>query len=282
VARVTDAREPLSPADGLLDLTGVEQLTTPIARRVPEVSWQGLGTAEDRDAFLGSTARWGDLPLRAGGPSGVALVGGGAQEGGGATAPQPDLEELLGVLAQVGKGVRLELTDGGPLSRRVARVLTQSCFPAAQTRVLAGADTLGREGFEELRAALPDVSIECAVDFLGPLFRVDPEQVHAVVERLRTWGVDRLVLRAEVVDRPALVEALPAWGAEVDVRDARGLRDLLELSASGVRSVATDFGLSRRPTLRHFVDAAMGQSPPVVREQLRRAPKRRTRVRPVG
>ncbi|MHC4892370.1 MAG: hypothetical protein ACYTFV_03200 [Planctomycetota bacterium] len=267
VAVVCDEELATSGSEGPLFLSGVSSLARPSRRGVPELSWEGVATAEDRDAFLGSTVRWCDLPVRAGGPQGVEL----------ATCDDDvpvDLEELIGVFAQVGKGARFELRGDSSVVSRLIRILVQSGFPQAQTRLLVSADELGPERLSELAAALPAVSLECSLDFIGPLLRVDEVQARTIVERLRQLGVQRGVIRAGVPERERLIATLIGWGLEVDARHVGGLADVLALSDTGIRSIATDFGLSCRPTLRHEVDAAMGQSPPVSRARLRSTPSR--------
>ncbi len=268
VARVADGAPLSSAPSGLLDLCGVTDLVRPLGTRVPEFSWQGLGSTEDRDAFLGSSVEWADVPLRCGGPTGIEAVLGDPQA--------PDLGDLLGMLAQVGKGVRLVLTEGGPLVVRLLRMLSLIGFPASQLRVLAGPGMVGLDGLAALRQGLPGASIESAADLLGPLLRSDPAQARALLGRLDALGVDRIVLAAEHPDRPLVASWLAELGVPVDVRDVRSLDDLLEVIQGPVRSVATDFGLLRRPALRRHVDQALGLSPPPVRLRPRpaQAPRR--------
>ena len=256
---------------GISELPGVDELCAPLAGRGPELSWQGLETREDRDAFLGSTAAWCDLPLRAGGPTGVQTA---LAEG------EPvDLEELLGELAQIGKGIRLELTEGGPLVGRLLRTLERTGFPIGTTRLLGSYDTLGADGFAQLAEAARG-SVECAADYLEPLQASEPRQFDAVLGRLAGLGIGRVAVRSA---RRGFLEALSEAGFEVDLRDLGTLRALLDASGSGVRSMATDFGLAQRPTLRHSVDAAMGQGPPVARPRPRLRPVRRSSTgRPVA
>ena len=227
-------------------------------REVPEVSWSGLGTVEDRDAFLGSTVHWCELPLRLGGPAGVELAGISDDR-------ELDIENFLGELAQGGKGVRIELREGDRLPGRAVRMLDQLSFPRIETRLLVSVDELGLDGVRGLAASLRGASVECAVDYLRPLLAADPDQARAIVGSLSEAGVARLSVSGDLPELEATLDRLESFGADVDVRDVRSLEQLLGLVRRGLRSVGTDFGLADRVATRESVDAAMGQAPPIAR-----------------
>jgi hypothetical protein len=103
-----------APAADLLVVEGAAELAEiDLPRPVAEVSWVGLGTREDREAFLASSVPWGELPLCCGGAFGMHIADG---------ERDLDLSELLGEFAQCGKGLRLELCEEGALLDRALRL----------------------------------------------------------------------------------------------------------------------------------------------------------------
>ncbi|QDU68710.1 hypothetical protein [Engelhardtia mirabilis] len=229
----------------------------------PEVTWRGVGTREDLDAFLGSTVRWAEIPIRRGGQGDVVLAG---EDG-----FQPSLDEVLGVLAQCNKGARLRLDSDPRLRARVLRILVQSGFSNQDLRLAAEPLSGASIGFQELADACPGALLECPLDFLGPVLAIDPLAARALVESLTSQGVGRFLLARGGGDRLAVSAALRSWGQRYDVGNIEDLGGLLEVFREGPSGLTTDFGLATRPRLRQAVDAAMGAAPPVARQLVRRS-----------
>lgn len=266
-ARPTAGTREEAAQQGEVEIGGIPVVAAPelaiqpegaaVRRTRCEVTWCGVGSREDLDAFLGSTVDSAELPV-ARGTHGEVVI-----DGEGDSAPL--LEEVLGVLAQLGKGARLRLDADQSIRRRALRVIRASGFPLERLRLAATVEDLGVAGLADLREACPDVGLECSIDFLGAVLAVDPTAARKLADSLAEAGVGRFMLDGRGQSFGTIASALDSWGLDYDVRGLNDLRSLLGILGTGPAALSTDFGLSARPQLRQTIDAAMGAAPPVAR-----------------
>jgi hypothetical protein len=112
----------------------------------------------------------------------------------------------------------------------------------------ADIQTLGPDGFAEIRSRHPAATISCPVDFVIPLLLAAPEAGGAPLQLLKTWGVDRLSLRWAQSTRAAL-DILEELGWEVNLYGVPDLEAFLDASLMLPASVTADFNF---PEWRYF------------------------------
>lgn len=202
------------------------------------ICWRGPMAGPHFERFLGTCAPSAWVSVRRGSAGEVEVL---SDEG------QPVFEDLLGSFAQCGKGLWLEFKEGGSVLSRVVHTLARSGFPTDQMVFVASPEKLGENGFQRLAEACPDAVRAAHGHFLSTLAEVAPDLAHESLARLRSWGVQRIVVAYDDPHREALVRLVREAGLELALDAAAGLMPYLASTGCLPEAVISDFGLAGVP-----------------------------------
>jgi hypothetical protein len=220
--------------------------------------WHGVNDEENLQRFLASTVRWAEMDVRHD-PLGRLILRHDDFE----LTPwnrneRPFLAtECIRETTAAGRSVKLDLKENGDTLAEALGVLDRVDLTDERIWFNADIQTLGPDGFVEIRSRHPAATISCPVDFVVPLLLVAPEAGGAVLQLLRTWGVDRLSLRWARSTRAAL-DILEELGWEVNIYGVPDLEAFLDASLMLPASVTADFNF---PEWRYF-GTGSGQAHP--------------------
>lgn len=156
------------------------------------------------------------------------------------SGPAPlSLDDVLDIAGR--RAVRFDLArGGGPLPQ----LLTSTRYIRSHDLWFSGRlQDLGEQGCKTIRAAHPGATISCPIDFLAPLVFGALEHAIAVLDDLRSWGVDRLEVDWSQPRARDLIGELEAWGWNVDVNVVGDEATLLQAALLLPRSVTADLDL---------------------------------------
>jgi hypothetical protein len=203
---------------------------------VPQVVWRGLEDLAALGQFLGSPLQWAELPLERS-AAGELVVSRRRSQG------RPlVLEEILGSFAQCGKGLRLQLVEGGALLSRTLFALRQSGFPAERIHFVLAPDTLGRAGFQRVMEELPGAVRIVPLGFLSVVAAIAPDQARAVLQQLRSWAVERVTVALADPHLKILEQLAQEAGFAVELDAGEDLADYICALSSAPRAVISEFG----------------------------------------
>lgn len=198
-----------------------------------EICWRGPMAGPAFERFLGTCAPSAWVPVRRGSAGEVAVL---SDEG------SPVFEDLLGSFAQCGKGLWIEFKEGGSVLSRVVHTLQRSQFPEEHAVFVASPEKLGEIGYARLAEACPDAVRAATGHFLSTLSEVAPDLARESLERLRSWGVQRIVVAFDDPHREALVALVREAGLELALDAGLGLTPFLASTGCLPQAVVSDFG----------------------------------------
>jgi hypothetical protein len=213
-----------------------------------ELVWHRLNRRHDMVRFLRSAVRWAECDARIA-PSGTIV----ASHSPGTDGDRP-LEAWLDEVAVAGRAAKVDLKEGGPVLDGVIAIAGCSSIPDQDLWFNAAPEVVGgRRGFELLAEARPGARRSVPLDTLAAWLQVSPGPALAVLEEVRTWGVDRLSISVQTPTFQEVVGLVGAAGWLVnvwDVSDGTQLRDAVAASPS---SITADLGiLDPRECLEEF------------------------------
>lgn len=154
------------------------------------------------------------------------------------------LPRLLEALERSGKRLKLDLTLGGVLVERTIALLREFGWSGERLWFNGEIDALGEDGFAQLAREFPEATLQCPVDFLGPLAFAMPDQARAILARLQRWGINRASIAWETPRRDALLSWLQEEGWDVNVYDVPDLEAFLHTVLALPSSLTSSFDLS--------------------------------------
>jgi hypothetical protein len=101
-------------------------------------------------------------------------------------------------------------------------------------------DVVGPAAFDAFFTRYPDAIGSCPVDFVVPLLTAVPDEADIVLERIRSWGLNRLSVRWGDGVRWILGE-LEERGWETNIYGVPDLQSFLEAALLLPTSVTADF-----------------------------------------
>jgi phosphoglycolate phosphatase-like HAD superfamily hydrolase len=231
-----------------------------------ELIWHGVNDEENLQQFLDSGIRWAEIDVRRD-PAGRLVL----RHDGFDQRPWNRDEHCVSARSSIeaiiaaGRSIKLDVKEGGD-AVRAALALIDS-FALADDRMWFNAEieVVGPEGLAMFRDRHPSSTISCPIDFLLPLLTVAPSEADAVLERLRSWGVNRLSLRWGDKMRRT-IEQLEARGWDTNVYAVPDLQSFLEAAVLLPTSVTADFNFPRwryfgrgsgEHGVQHLYDAAL-------------------------
>jgi hypothetical protein len=226
-----------------------------------QLVWHGVNDEANLRQFLASPVRWGEVDVRRHPRGGLVLqhdaFGPDRQplaKGSGTDGDFLSLERALGELRDAGKGVKVDVKQAGILDE-ILDLVAQSGPTDEDLWFNGRLDMLGEAGVRAIRAAHPEATIQCPIDFMAPLGAAMPSEAQRVLQMLSGWGVSRYsVAWAEGRGRE-LFEQFAGWGYEVNLYAVRDLEQFLRAVLMLPHSITADFNFPEW----HYFDRGAGQ-----------------------
>lgn len=247
---------PLHSVSGdMYDLTRLAQ-ETDLPRHV-QLVWHGINDARNLRQFLASDVTWGEVDVRLD-PASEQLVLRHDPLDGAQPCPRQDLlplEDVLESVGAIGRSIKLDLKEGGPVVHESLAALRAAGFDDSRVWFNADPALLGKEGFGILQDAYPSAIFQVPIDAMIPILLNRPEEGLECLEELRSWGINRLSVKWDKPQISTLVDQLNAWGFETNVYNVPDLKAFLKTALLLPRSITSDFNFPQW----HYFGRGSGQ-----------------------
>jgi phosphoglycolate phosphatase-like HAD superfamily hydrolase len=212
--------------------------------------WHGVNDRANLAYFLASQVRWGELDVRRHPHTDELVLQHDPFEFDDVRSPHlMTLDECLAACRSAGRGVKLDLKEGGDVLDRVLDTVRRHGFRDRDLWWNGNLETLGAAGFQRIARAHPRAILQCPAGFLMPLLAADPEEARRLADHLVSWGINRFSLDWS---RPGLRDALrlfTRWRHDVNLYNVPDLEGFLQAVLLAPRSVTSDFNF---PTWRYY------------------------------
>ena len=94
-------------------------------------------------------------------------------------------------------------------------------------RIMKGHESLAEPGFRLIAQTHPGAVIQCPIDFLAPLAAAAHEDAERMLERLRSWGINRFSIAWRTTNRHMLFDSVERWGFEINLYDVPDIEAFL-------------------------------------------------------
>jgi hypothetical protein len=204
--------------------------------------WNGVNGVENLAEFVRSNVRWAEVDVRCDPATWEAVLQRDplrdeTQD----SAPLLELGPVLECIGDGGRGIELDLKEGGVLVDSVLEMVARHRLEDDQLWFNAAVEALSEKGFRQIRAHRPGATLQCPVDFLAPLVSVAPNRARELLELFTSWGVNRFSIDWRGPARSELLQALEAWGYAVNIYGVADLESFLQAILLLPRSVTADF-----------------------------------------
>lgn len=216
-------------------------------------------TGSDMGRFLQSGIYWGQVEV-AYDPSNRGLVLAGPR-GAGSLSFVDCLRALLGA----GKGIKIDLREGGSLVDRLIKTLKQEGVGDSALWFNGSVQHLNKVGFGKLAKAFPGAILQCPVDFVAPLIAISVERADLVADDLISWGINRFSIDWSLQQRGKLLDWLERMDLDVNIYAVPDLESFLKAVLLQPRSITSSFSLSGLilPMQKKRIDRQIGPLPKV-------------------
>jgi hypothetical protein len=206
-----------------------------------QLVWHGVNDQANLRQFLASPVRWGEIDVRRDRRDRLVL----RHDSFDMLPPAPGERPLplAGTLSEMlaaGKGVKLDLKDGGALADVLA-LLVRHGVGDADLWFNGRLDVLGEEGVQAVAAAHPAATLQCPIDFLAPLVAAMPDEARRLMATMAGWGVNRFSVGWGQPQTPELLDRLDEWGYDVNLYAVSDLEQFLRAALLLPRSITADF-----------------------------------------
>ena len=198
-----------------------------------QLVWGDITEPGQLQAFLDASIGWLSVPVRLDRYGRPEI---GRQRDGLHAQSSLDVHDVLALAAGADRGIRLDMQMGGVLVDRVLGLLRTAEAPRS-IWISGEFHELGERGIRMLRAAAPDATVSCTVDFIAPLMFGALEHAVELLDVLRDWGVDRLGITWGQPKVREFIGELERWGREVDVAGIDDAESMLQAALLLPRSV---------------------------------------------
>ena len=162
---------------------------------------------------------------------------------------------MLESVGAIGRSIKLDLKEGGPVVHESLAALRAAGFDDSRVWFNANATLLGKEGFGILQDAYPSAIFQVPIDAMIPILLNRPEEGLECLEELRSWGINRLSVKWDKPQISTLVDQLNAWGFETNVYNVPDLKAFLRTALLLPRSITSDFNFPQW----HYFGRGSGQ-----------------------
>jgi hypothetical protein len=208
-----------------------------------QLAWHGVNDKPNLRQFLASDVRWAEVDARLEPACRDVIL---RHDSFADTPLAADerwltLEEVLGKIKTLGRAIKLDMKAGGMLLDRVLALVSEQGLADKDLWFNANIERLMEQGFKRLVAAHPEATVQCPIDFLGPLILATPDRAHETLEMLRGWGINRFSISWDRPDLRDLFDQMDRWGYEVNIYNVPDLESFLQAVLLLPRSVTSDF-----------------------------------------
>ena len=203
-----------------------------------ELVWHRANAEADLAAFLASGVRWVECDARVD-PLGIVRVGHEPLDG---PIARMELIEWLGVIRRAGRSAKIDLKEGGPVIGAAIRAVAQVGLRDEDLWINAAIEVPGgKAGFARLSTTHPGARLSCPLDTLASYLLVAPP-AYAVVELLRSWGVNWLCFGCHAPGVRSLVPLMQERGWSVNIWDVANADDLGQALSLRPGAITADLG----------------------------------------
>ena len=212
-----------------------------LGRRVSLV-WHGVNDAHNLRQFRASQIRWAELDVRRD-PIGRLVL----RHDAFVEWPWDRGEELvelvdwLEALRSAGRSVKLDLKEGGDVIHEVLDLVGRFGFSDDELWFNAAIESIGADGFAQLRRERPGAILQCPIEFLAPLLLAAPAFAGEALSMLAGWGITRVSLDWRTPDVRHILDAIEGFGWDVNLHGIPDLEAFLEAALLLPASVTADF-----------------------------------------
>jgi hypothetical protein len=205
-----------------------------------ELVWHRVNQPIVLRQFLASPIRWAEIDVRYDDRGRLVVHHEDIAPGDG--GDQTTADEILDKFREAGKGVNLDVKDPSALGATLDAVADHG-FPDEDVWANGRIDQLGEDGLRSVKERFPGSRLQCPLEFLGQVAAAMPGEAHRIVDRMRSWGVDRFSLAWTYPDTPMLRDRLDGWGLDTNLYAITDLEQVLAAVVTVPRSLTADFTL---------------------------------------
>jgi hypothetical protein len=207
-----------------------------------QLVWHGINDELNLGEFLSSSIGWGECDVRRDPRQRLVL----RHDSFGRTPWRRDesllpLATALEAFAGHGRGLKLDLKDGPDVLDELLDLVEDCRFDDDHLWFNASIEAVDAKGFQRLRSAHPAATIQCPIDFLGPLVAAAPGQARAVLRMLTGWGINRFSVAWGQESTSLLRRQLVEWGHQVNLYAVPDHASFLQAVLLLPRSLTADF-----------------------------------------
>lgn len=152
-----------------------------------------------------------------------------------------ELIEWLGAVHGAGRSAKIDLKEGGPVIGAVLAAVSHVGLNAEDVWFNAAIEVLGESGFRHVSTAYPRARRSCPLDALASYLLVAPP-AWAIVDLLRSWGVDWLCFGCHPPGVGSLVPLMQERGWPVNIWDVAEADELEEALSFRPDAITADLG----------------------------------------
>lgn len=210
-----------------------------------ELAWHGVNDPINLRQYLASSVLWAELDVNVD-PAGQTLILRHDSFGERAAAPGEvwlELEPVLRVLKDAGRGVKLDFKVGGPWLDVALRLLEELEFTGRNVWFNGELGLLGLDWLHRIAGQWPGAVIQVPVHSL-PGYGASVEDAGDAKALLRPCaeaGVNRFSISVADPNTPRLLEGMRTWGFAFNLYGITDVPSLLAAVAQNPASITADF-----------------------------------------
>jgi hypothetical protein len=207
-----------------------------------ELVWHRVNHPIVLRQFLASPIRWAEIDVRLDDRGRLIVHHGDLDTGADDEDDHTTADEIFDEFRQAGKGLNLDIKDPDALGATLDGVADHG-FPDEDVWANGRIDQLGEDGMRSVKKRFPNSRLQCPLEFLGQVAAAMPDEARRIVDRVRSWGVDRFSLAWTHPDTPMLRDRLDDWGLDTNLYAITDLEQVLAAVVTVPRSLTADFTL---------------------------------------
>lgn len=204
--------------------------------------WHGVNDEVNLRHFLGSPVEWAEFDVNWHDGLGQYILRHDGFDKLPRMADEDDLllADLLPLLVQRGKSLKIDFKVGGDHVGEILKVLDRHAIPQSRLWFNADLDVLGSTWIQTLAERYPRSIIQLPINSVVTL-GADIDYLRLRLEQAASWGINRWSVGWHYPDVPGLMAHLRNWGYEANIYGIDNLEQFLAAVAMEPRAVTADF-----------------------------------------
>lgn len=211
--------------------------------------WHGVNDEPNLVQFLASNVQWAECDVRWDGTRVILRHDSFDEHPMEGDEELFELGEVLAMVRDAGKSIKLDLKEQDPLVDEVIQVVRASGLKDDKLWFNASIEDVDEAGFRRLHEAFPGAELQCPVGFMSRLILKSPQQARRILEVFRSWGINRLSVAWGTKKLRRTIDQLDAWGFRVNIFNIPDLESFLKAVLMLPQSVTSDFNF---PQWRYY------------------------------